>query len=152
MPQPIILSGAQPTGNFHIGNYLGAVKNIVNLQNTGDCRMYYFIADLHTLTSSQTPAERREQILITAAELIACGVDPTKTTLFVQSHVPEHTELAWILSCLTPVAELERMTQFKDKSQKQDKNINAGLLNYLIVTTGEECIAYVEHFSYRYSG
>ncbi len=137
MPQSIIFSGAQPTGNFHIGNYLGAIKNIVDLQNTGTYRLYYFIADLHTLTSNQTPAERREQTLVTAAELIACGIDPEKTALFVQSHVPEHTELAWILSCLTPVAELERMTQFKDKSQKQDKNINAGLLNYPILQAAD---------------
>lgn len=137
MHQSIIFSGAQPTGNFHIGNYLGAIKNIVDLQNTGSYHVYCFIADLHTLTSSQTPSERREQILVTAAELIACGIDPKKTTLFVQSHVPEHTELAWILSCTTPIAELERMTQFKDKSQKQDKNINAGLLNYPILQAAD---------------
>jgi tryptophanyl-tRNA synthetase len=137
MPQSIILSGIQPTGNLHIGNYLGAIRNIVNLQNSGDYTVYYFIADLHTLTSNQTPNERREQIMATAAELIAAGIDPERTTLFVQSHVPEHTELAWILSCTTPVSELERMTQFKDKSQKQDKNINAGLLNYPILQAAD---------------
>lgn len=137
MPQPIILSGIQPTGNLHIGNYLGAIKNIVDLQNSGEYTVYYFIADLHTLTSNQTPNERREQITATAAELIAAGIDPERTTLFVQSHILEHTELAWILSCTTPVSELERMTQFKDKSQKQDKNINAGLLNYPVLQAAD---------------
>lgn len=137
MPQPIIFSGIQPTGNLHIGNYLGAIKSIVELQNSGEYTPYYFIADLHTLTSNQTPAERREQIMTTAAELLAIGIDPERTTLFIQSQVPEHTELAWILSCTTPVAELERMTQFKDKSQKQDKNINAGLLNYPVLQAAD---------------
>lgn len=137
MPLPIIFSGIQPTGNIHIGNYLGALRQIVELQNSGEYQSYYFIADLHTLTSNQTPAERREQIITTAAELIAVGIDPDKTTLFVQSHIQEHTELAWIFSCITPLAELERMTQFKDKSQKQDKNINAGLLNYPILQAAD---------------
>lgn len=137
MPQPIIFSGIQPTGNIHIGNYLGAVKHIVELQDSGNYLSYYFIADLHTLTSNLAPQDRREQTLVTAAELIALGIDPNCTTLFVQSHVPEHTELAWILSCTTPLGELERMTQFKDKSQKQDKNINAGLLNYPILQAAD---------------
>lgn len=130
MPLPTIVSAVQPTGNLHIGNYLGAVRNWVALQDSGDYQLYIFIADLHTLSSNQSPGERREQTLVCAAELLAAGIDPERTTLFVQSHVPEHTELSWFFTCVTPLAELERMTQFKDKSQKQDKNINAGILMY----------------------
>lgn len=130
MAKPVIFSGIQPTGNLHIGNFLGAVNNIVKLQNGGDYQMHYFIADYHSLTGTQDASERRATILSLAAELIAAGIDPDKTTFFVQSHVPEHTELAWIFNCITPLAELYRMTQFKDKSEKQDKNINAGLLTY----------------------
>lgn len=135
--KPIVFSGIQPTGNLHLGNYLGAVQHIVKLQNTGAYQTYYFIADYHSLTGVMSAAERSEQILITAAELIAAGIDPTKTTLFVQSHVPEHTELAWIFSTVTPVAELYRMTQFKDKSAHQEKNINAGLLTYPILQAAD---------------
>ena len=126
----IMLSGVQPTGNLHVGNYLGAVKQLVDLQNSGAYDMYVFIADLHSLTGNMTADERREQITRTAAELLSAGIDPEKSTLFVQSHVPAHTELAWIFNCVTPVAELERMTQYKDKSVSQEKNINAGLLTY----------------------
>lgn len=130
MSKPIIISGAQPTGNLHIGNYLGAIKNWVELQNSGKYQSFVFVADLHSLTGAQTAAERRAQIYVTAAELIAAGIDPKKTTLFVQSHVPEHAELGWIFNTVTPVSELYRMTQFKDKSERQEKNINAGLLTY----------------------
>lgn len=130
MSRPVILSGIQPTGNFHVGNYLGAVKNWVDLQAKGEHEMFIFIPDLHSLTGDLSAAERRTLMTNAAAELLACGIDPAKTTLFVQSHVPEHAELAWIFNCVTPVAELERMTQFKDKSEKQTKNINAGLLTY----------------------
>ena len=126
----IIVSGIQPTGNLHIGNYLGAVKNWVDLQNSGKYDCYFFIADLHSLTGNRNSSERKAQILRTAAELLAAGIDPKKSTFFVQSHVPEHTELAWIFNCVTPIAELERMTQFKDKSQSQAKNINVGLFTY----------------------
>lgn len=130
MSKPTIISGAQPTGNLHIGNYLGAVKNWVELQNSGKYQSFVFVADLHSLTGAQTADERRAQIYVTAAELIAAGIDPKKTTLFVQSHVPEHAELGWIFNTVTPVSELYRMTQFKDKSERQEKNINAGLLTY----------------------
>ncbi|KKS52620.1 MAG: Tryptophan-tRNA ligase [Candidatus Magasanikbacteria bacterium GW2011_GWD2_43_18] len=125
-----MLSGIQPTGNLHVGNYLGALKHWVELQNSGKYDCYFFIADLHSLTSDMKADDRREQITRTAAEILAAGIDPEKSTLFVQSHVPAHTELAWIFNCVTPVAELERMTQFKDKSVSQEKNINAGLLTY----------------------
>lgn len=137
MSKPVILSGIQPTGNFHIGNYLGAVKNWVDLQNSGKYQMYIFIPDLHSLTGNLSSDERRERMIIAAAELIACGIDPDKTTLFVQSHVPEHTELAWIFNCVTPVTELYRMTQFKDKSERQEKNINTGLLTYPILQAAD---------------
>ncbi len=137
MSKPVIFSGIQPTGNLHLGNYLGAVKNWVELQNSGEYQMFIFIADLHSLTSNIPPEKLREQTLVTAAEILAAGIDSKKTCLFVQSHVPEHTELAWVLSCVTPLSELQRMTQFKDKSQKQDKNINTGLLNYPILQAAD---------------
>ncbi len=128
--KPVIVSGIQPTGNLHLGNYLGAVKNWVDLQNSGKYQCYFFIADYHSLTGGLSAADRSEKILTLAAELLAAGIDPKKSTLFVQSQVVGHTELAWIFNTITPVAELYRMTQFKDKSAKQEKNINAGLLTY----------------------
>ncbi len=130
MNKPIILSAIQPTGNLHIGNYLGAVKNWVDLQNSGEYQNYIMIADLHSLTGDMSSEDRRAQITKTAIELIAAGIDPEKTTLFVQSHVSAHTELGWIFNCVTPMAELERMTQYKDKSARQAQNINAGLFTY----------------------
>jgi tryptophanyl-tRNA synthetase len=137
MSKPVIVSGIQPTGNLHIGNYLGAVKNWVELQNSGKYEMYIFIADLHALTGMQTADERRAQILATAAELIAAGIDPKKTTFFVQSDVKEHTELSWIFNTVANVNELERMTQYKDKSERQANNINAGLLTYPILQAAD---------------
>ena len=137
MSKPVIISGIQPTGNLHIGNYLGAVKNWVELQNSGKYEMYIFIADLHSLTGTQTAEERGKQIKITAAELLAAGIDPKKTTFFVQSEVDGHTELNWVFNTVTHVAELERMTQFKDKSAHQEKNINAGLLTYPILQAAD---------------
>ncbi len=133
----VIVSGFQPTGNFHVGNYLGAIKNIVDLQNSGKYEMYIFIADLHSLTGNMSANDRREQIIRTAVELIAAGVDPDKTTFFVQSHVLQHTELAWIFNTVTPISELYRMTQFKDKSERQEKNINTGLLTYPILQAAD---------------
>jgi len=133
----IIVSGIQPTGNLHIGNYLGAVKNWAELQNSGKYEMYIFIADLHSLTGNQSAEERKTQILKTAAELLAAGIDPTKTTFFVQSHLSEHAELAWIFNCVTPIAELERMTQYKDKSARQARNINVGLFDYPVLQAAD---------------
>ena len=135
--KPTIVSGVQPTGNLHIGNYLGAVKNFVDLQNSGKYEMYIFIADLHSLTSNMTAEERKQQIILSATELIAAGIDPKKTTLFIQSHIQEHAELSWILNCVTPISELYRMTQFKDKSERQEKNINSGLLTYPILQAAD---------------
>ncbi len=135
--KPVIVSGIQPTGNLHIGNYLGAVKNWVDLQNSGKYQCYFFIADYHSLTGEMSGAERQEKILNIAAELLAAGIDPKKSTLFVQSQVPGHTELAWIFNTVTPIAELYRMTQFKDKSERQDKNINTGLLTYPVLQAAD---------------
>lgn len=130
MKRPIIFSGIQPTGNLHLGNYLGAVRNWVELQNSEKYDCYFSVVDYHSLTGNRSAEERRDQILKTAAELIALGIDPDKSTLFVQSHVTEHTELAWVFNSVTPMAELERMTQFKDKSKQQAKNVNTGLFTY----------------------
>ena len=137
MAKPVIFSGIQPTGNLHIGNYLGAVKNWVELQNSGQYDCYFFIADYHSLTGQDSADERRTKIQTLAAELVALGIDPESTTFFVQSHVAEHTELAWIFNSITPIAELQRMTQFKDKSVQQEKNINAGLLTYPILQAAD---------------
>ena len=133
MEQPVnrkqvILSGIQPTGVFTLGNYLGAIKNWVVLQEEYDCA--YMIADLHSITVRQEPAKLRQQILSAFATLLACGIDPEKSLTFIQSQVPQHAELAWVLSCYTQFGELSRMTQFKDKSAKHADNVNAGLFTY----------------------
>ena len=141
----IILSGIQPTGNLHIGNYLGAVRNWVDLQNSGEYDSFFSIVDYHSITGDRTPEERRKQITHTAIELIAAGIDPKKSTLFVQSHVPEHTELAWVFASVTPMAELERMTQFKDKAQQQAKNINVGLFTYPVLQAADILIYHATH-------
>ena len=124
----IMVSGIQPSGDLHLGNYLGAVKNWAELADEFDC--YYFMADLHTLTVRQNPAELRRRSTQQLAQYIACGLDPEKNTLFIQSHVHEHAELGWILNCYTMFGELSRMTQFKDKSAKNADNINGGLFTY----------------------
>lgn len=123
-----MLSGIQPSGDLHLGNYLGAVKNWAALADEFDC--YYFMADLHSLTVRQNPSELRRRSVQQLAQYIACGLDPQKNTLFIQSHVHEHAELGWILNCYTMFGELSRMTQFKDKSAKNSDNINGGLFTY----------------------
>ncbi len=123
-----LISGIQPTGRLHLGNYLGAIKNWVDLQDKYDCS--FFIADLHSLTIKISPEELAKQSREIAIDLLALGVDPKKSLLFKQSEVTGHTELAWIFNCLVPISELERMTQFKDKSLRQPDNVNAGLLTY----------------------
>jgi len=123
-----ILSGIQPTGQMHIGNYLGAVKQWTELQTRHDC--FFTVVDLHALTIQQNPQEFGKTSMETVTELISVGVNPEQCVLFLQSHVKEHTELAWIFNTLTPVSELERMTQYKDKARKNKRNINAGLLTY----------------------
>ncbi len=124
----VLLSGIQPSGDLHLGNYLGAIKNWAELSDRFEC--YWFMADLHTITVRQEPAELRRRTLTQIAAYIACGLDPEKNTIFIQSHVPAHTELGWVLECYTMFGELSRMTQFKDKSAKHADNINAGLFAY----------------------
>ena len=124
----VLLSGIQPSGDLHLGNYLGAIKNWAELSDQFDC--YWFMADLHTITVRQEPAELRRRTLTQIATYIACGLDPEKNTIFVQSHVHQHAELGWVLSCHTMFGELSRMTQFKDKAAKHADNINAGLFTY----------------------
>lgn len=128
-----LLTGAQPTGRLHIGNYLGAIKNFLTLQDK--YRSFFMLADLHALTITPDPEDFPKQTLDLAATLIACGVDPEKTTLFPQSSVPGHLELAWILSTITPIGELERMTQYKDKSDKF--GTNAGLFTYPVLMAAD---------------
>ena len=124
----VMLSGIQPSGELHLGNYLGAVKNWAELADEFEC--YYFMADMHSITVRQNPAELRRRSTAQLAQYIACGLDPQKNTLFIQSHVHEHAELGWILNCYTMFGELSRMTQFKDKSAKNAENINGGLFTY----------------------
>ncbi len=123
-----VLSGVQPSGNLTIGNYLGAIKNFSRFSE--EYKTFYCVVDLHAITVRQVPAELRKRTYETLALYMACGLDETKNTLFVQSHVPEHAELSWILNCYTMFGELSRMTQFKDKSAKHAQNINAGLFTY----------------------
>ena len=123
-----ILSGIQPSGDLTLGSYLGAIRNWAALADEYDC--YYMLADMHTITVRQVPAELRRHTLTQLATYIACGLDPEKNVLFVQSHVPAHAQLAWVLDCYTMFGELSRMTQFKDKSAKNADNINAGLFTY----------------------
>ena len=124
----VMLSGIQPSGDLHLGNYLGAIKHWGARAEEFDC--YYFMADMHTITVRQEPAKLRRRTLEQLAQYIACGLDPEKNTLFVQSHVPAHAELGWVLNCYTMFGELSRMTQFKDKSAKNADNINGGLFTY----------------------
>lgn len=125
---PRILSGIQPTGIIHLGNYFGAIHNWLDLQKKFDC--VFFIADLHALTVHQEPSEFNRNIIDLAKIYLACGLNPKKSVIFRQSAVPEHLELGWILNCVTPISELERMTQFKDKAKQHKENINAGLFTY----------------------
>lgn len=124
----IVFSGVQPSGNLTIGNYLGAIKNFTRFSE--EYKTFYCVADLHSITVRQVPAELRRRTYETLALYIACGLDEKKNTIFVQSHVPAHAELGWMLDCYTMFGELSRMTQFKDKSQKHADNINAGLFTY----------------------
>jgi tryptophanyl-tRNA synthetase len=131
---PRIFSGIQPSGELHIGNYLGAVKNWVRLQT--EFESIFCIVDYHAIITAYEPAQLKQRRHDMAVSLLAAGIDPSRASLFVQSAVPEHTELAWILNTVTPLGELERQTQFKDKSQKQE-SINAGLLNYPILQAAD---------------
>ncbi|MGW0731105.1 tryptophan--tRNA ligase [Streptomyces sp. NPDC002851] len=135
--RPRVLSGIQPTaGSFHLGNYLGAVRQWVALQETHDA--FYMVVDLHAITVPQDPAELRANTRLAAAQLLAAGLDPERCTLFVQSHVPEHAQLAWLMNCLTGFGEASRMTQFKDKSSKQGADrASVGLFTYPILQVAD---------------
>jgi len=125
-----ILSGIRASGQLHVGNYLGALKQFAELQLSADNRCFFFIADLHALTTPFEPKELKKHSLEVAAEYLAAGIDPNKSTFFIQNEVMEHAELAWIFNCLTPLGELQRMTEYKDKAKRNSQNINAGLLTY----------------------
>ncbi|MDR0820948.1 MAG: tryptophan--tRNA ligase [Oscillospiraceae bacterium] len=132
-----ILSGIQPTSIPHLGNYLGALKNWASLGADGSIEPLYFIADLHSLTVKQNPADLRQNSYKLYAILLAMGINPEKSAIFCQSHVKEHAELSWVLSCYTQFGELSRMTQFKDKSGKHPDNINAGLFTYPVLMAAD---------------
>lgn len=135
MSKPIVFSGAQPSGELSIGNYLGALRNWVTLQDDYDC--IYCIVNQHAITVRQDPEKLKKATLDTMALYLACGIDPNKSTIFVQSQVPTHAELAWVLNCYTYFGELSRMTQFKDKSARHAENINAGLFDYPVLMAAD---------------
>ena len=130
-----VLSCIQPSGMLTLGNYLGALKSWIAMQEDFDC--IYAVADLHAITVRQEPAKFRAQIYSTCALLLALGLDPEKNTLFIQSHIPEHAQLTWLLSCYTQFGELSRMTQFKDKSAKHADNVNLGLFSYPVLMAAD---------------
>ncbi|NMA80253.1 MAG: tryptophan--tRNA ligase [Clostridiales bacterium] len=130
-----ILSGIQPTGIFTLGNYLGAIRNWKQMQEDYNC--IFFIADMHAVTIRQDPASFKKQTLECFALLLACGIDPEKSIVFIQSHVPSHSQLTWLLNCNTQFGELSRMTQFKDKSSRHSDNINAGLFSYPVLMAAD---------------
>jgi tryptophanyl-tRNA synthetase len=133
--KPVIFSGIQPSGNLTVGNYGGAIKNWVELQDDYLC--YYCLVDLHTITIRQDPAELRKRCFDFLALYLACGIDPERSVVFVQSHVPSHAELAWILGCYTYIGELGRMTQFKDKATRGEANACAGLFTYPVLMAAD---------------
>lgn len=130
-----IFSGIQPSGELTLGSYMGAIKNWVALQNEYEC--LYCIADMHAITVRQIPADLRRRSIVQLAQYIACGLDPQKNIMFIQSHVPQHAELSWVLGCYTQFGELGRMTQFKDKSQRHADNITAGLFTYPVLMAAD---------------
>lgn len=135
MGKPIVFSGVQPSGDLTIGNYLGALKQWVTLQNDYEC--LYCIVNQHAITTRQNPEKLKKATMDTLALYLSCGIDPKKSTIFIQSHVPEHTELTWVLNCHTYFGELSRMTQFKDKSSRHSENINAGLFDYPVLMAAD---------------
>jgi tryptophanyl-tRNA synthetase len=133
--KPVVLSGAQPSGQLTMGNYMGALRQWVEMQSSHDC--LYMIVDLHAITVRQDPKALETACLDGLALYLACGIDPQKSTIFMQSHVPEHAQLGWVLNCFTQMGELNRMTQFKDKSQKNVNNINVGLYAYPVLQAAD---------------
>ena len=130
-----ILSGVQPTGDLHLGNWLGAIRNWVDLQKENET--FFCVVDLHAITANYEPKELSKNTLSTAALYLACGINPTDSTIFIQSHIPAHSELCWILNCITPINWLERMIQFKEKSIQQGNNVSIGLFNYPILMAAD---------------
>ncbi|MCT8663126.1 tryptophan--tRNA ligase [Glaesserella parasuis] len=135
MSKPIVFSGVQPSGELSLGNYLGALRNWVKMQDEYEC--LFCIVDLHAITVRQDPEALRKATLDTLAIYLACGIDPAKSTIFIQSHVPEHSQLAWILNCYTYFGEMGRMTQFKDKSARHEDNVNVGLFTYPVLMAAD---------------
>ncbi|MCT8824389.1 tryptophan--tRNA ligase [Glaesserella parasuis] len=135
MSKPIVFSGVQPSGELSLGNYLGALRNWVKMQDEYEC--LFCIVDLHAITVRQEPEALRKATLDTLAIYLACGIDPVKSTIFIQSHVPEHSQLAWILNCYTYFGEMGRMTQFKDKSARHEDNVNVGLFTYPVLMAAD---------------
>nr|WP_066504503.1 tryptophan--tRNA ligase [Abyssisolibacter fermentans] len=135
MDKKVIFSGVQPSGELTLGNYLGAIKNWVKLQDEYNC--YYCIVDLHAITVPKEAKILRKRSLELLASYIACGIDPEKNTLFIQSHVSAHAELSWVLNCMTYMGELNRMTQFKEKAKKNEANLNAGLFTYPVLMAAD---------------
>ncbi|MDQ1633021.1 MAG: tryptophanyl-tRNA synthetase, partial [Frankiaceae bacterium] len=136
MARPRVLSGIQPTADsFHLGNYVGALRQWIELQDTHEA--YYFIADLHAITLGHDPKQLRHRTRASVAQLLALGVDPQRCTLFVQSHVPEHTQLAWVLGCLTGFGEASRMTQFKDRFARESGSVTAGFFTYPVLQAAD---------------
>ena len=133
--KPILLSGMQPSGQLTLGNYIGAIKNWLELQKNYQC--LFMLVDLHTITVKQNPEQFRQNTYDLLAMYLACGLDPEHHPIFLQSHVPEHAQLAWVLNCYTYMGELNRMTQFKDKSQRHEKNINVGLFSYPVLMAAD---------------
>ena len=132
----VLFSGMQATGNLTLGNYLGALKNWVSMNEDSEC--YYWVVDEHSITVRQNPAELRQRARALLTLYIAAGLDPEKNCIYYQSHVSGHAELAWILNCYTYMGELQRMTQFKDKSAKHADNINAGLFTYPVLMASDK--------------
>lgn len=134
MTKPVVLSGIQPSGSMTIGNYIGAINQWLNMQEHSDC--HFMLADLHTITVRQDPKEFKSQVLEGLAMYVACGLDPEKSTIFLQSQVPEHAQLSWLLNCYTQMGELNRMTQFKDKSNNSSSS-NSGLYTYPVLMAAD---------------
>ncbi|MFZ9850759.1 MAG: tryptophan--tRNA ligase, partial [Vulcanococcus sp.] len=135
MSRPRVLSGVQPTGSLHLGNWLGAIRNWVALQDSHDT--FFCVVDLHAITVPHDPERLAADTRSTAALYLACGIDPARSTVFVQSHVPAHSELCWLLNCITPLNWLERMIQFKEKALKQGDQVSVGLLDYPVLMAAD---------------
>ena len=142
-PSKRILSGVQPSGDLHLGNYLGAIKNFVSLQKEYEC--FFCVVDLHAITVWQDPKQLAEKTREVTAAFIACGIDPNKNILFSQSQVPQHTQLAWIFSCVARMGLLNRMTQFKDKAGKDKENASVGLFSYPTLMAADILIYLASH-------